>query len=598
MKSKWKKLLSGLVVAGLAIGLVPPVAAKAESNSWSGEAEVYIGFGGDKEEENDWGYQYNDPNNAGNAGDIVATNSTIKVGDTVTVSLEFPTEVTNTWWMAPVVVAENIGEFDAEVSLKIDGEDVAIDSSAGDAWWYEATGDNDDKHAIRLAGGFNEWGTQYIEEPSGFKKVEYTITLNRATTVEEKSYESEDYTGDVEVFVGFGGDKDEENDWGFQNNSPENEGNAGDIVATNATMKVGETATVSLEFPSEVVNTWWVAPVIVVNDVINLDADVSLKIDDQDVDIDLSAGDAWWYEATGDYDETQAIRLPGGFNEWGAQYISEPTGFKKIEYTITLNKVEVGVASNGDASLIAENPEAAAGEVDKNGTYNAYIGIQTPKFSFRNSWFDAYGKDDADNPGFFDRVTGWTADGEAVELPGTISDAVIEGNGTYEVSITGMEFPEDEFKDQEYMNLIFVDTDIPNTGDITISDMQLSVNGSSVSINPVISPDSTDYLVMLIQNIWNEDVATIGYYPVPVTDIKITFTVSGFDYDNTNAAVTEEETTAAAADATEAAADSEVKSEEKGGLGTGAIVGIVVGILAVCGIGAGVVVSKKKKGNE
>ncbi|MCR5214251.1 MAG: hypothetical protein K6E10_07525 [Eubacterium sp.] len=596
MKKVWKKLLSMAVVSALALGLVPPTIARAEAEDWTGEAEVYIGFGGDKAEENDWGFQYNSPENEGNSGDIVATTATAKVGDTVTVSLEFPSEVVNTWWVAPVIVASGIGEMDATVTCKIDDQDVTINSEAGDLWWYEATGDYDETQSVRLAGGWNEWGTQYIDEPSGFKKIEYTITINGAKAAAANAGPASDFEGEADLYIGFGGDKAEENDWGFQYNSPENEGNTADITATNGKLKVGDTATVTLEFASEVVNTWWVAPVLVAEGVSELDATVTCKIDDQEVEIDPSAGDAWWYEATGDYDETQAVRLAGGWNEWGTQYMAEPSGFKKIEYTVTLNSMKVGAATATDADAEATDEPAAApaGEVDKNGTYNAYIGIQTPKFSFRNAWYDAYGKDDAENPGFFDRITGWDANNEAVELPGTITDTVIAGNGTYEVSITGMEFPEDEFKDQEYMNLIFLDTDIPNTGDITISDMSLSVNGSSVSITPVISPDSPDYLVMLIQNIWNEEVATIGYYPVPVTDMKITFTVSGFDYDN-ETAVTEAATEAEGATEAEAATEAEVTEAAEGGLGTGAIVGIVAAILAVAGIGAGVVVSKKKK---
>ena len=591
MKKTWKKLIAGLTVAALSFGFAAPMGVKAAGEDFDGEATVYIGFGGDKEEENDWGFQYNDPENAGNTADIVATNATIKVGDTVTVSLEFPSEVVNTWWMAPVMVAEGLGEVDATVSLKIDGEDVAIDTEAGDAWWYEETGVFTKTQAIRLAGGFNEWGAQYIAEPSGFKTVEYTITLNSAKKAAEVSGETLPYEGTFMAYVGFGGDIAEENDWGFQFNNPEDGGSEGGVTGVKADLAVGETATISLTFPSEVFNTWWMAPVLVAENIVDLDADVSLKIDGQDVEIDKEAGDAWWYEATGIYSDTEAIRLAGGFNEWAAQYIAEPSGFTEVEYTITINSAsyaEVAEATELDAQL---------GTVDKNGTYHAYIGIQTPKYSFRNAWYDAYGMNDTDNPGFFDRITGWTDEGDAVELPGTITDATIEGNGTYTVSVTGLEFPDGEFADQDYMNLIFVDTDIPNTGDITISDMKLNVNGSSVSITPVISPDSEEWLVMLIQNIWNEDVATIGYYPTPVTDISITFNVSGFDYDNEAATEAADELISPAPEettgdevATEAAA-----TDEKGGLGTGAIVGIIAGCAVVAGGGAAVVASKKKK---
>jgi hypothetical protein len=98
-----------------------------------------------------------------------------------------------------------------------------------------------------------------------------------------------------------------------------------------------------------------------------------------------------------------------------------------------------------------------------------------------------------------------------------------------------MNFDASEFADQDYMNLIFLSTDIPNSGEITISDIVLNVDGQTPSISPILSPDSVDYVNMLIQNIWNDDVKTIGYYSVPPTDMSITFTVSGFNYDNPNA---------------------------------------------------------------
>ncbi len=591
MKKHMKRALAWLGAAMMSVGLIsaPAITSRA-ADAYDGEFEVYVGFGGDKAEENDWGMQYNSPENKDNNPDIKATNATAKVGDTVTVSLEFPDAVPNVWWMAPVLVGEGVGDIDATVSLKIDDADVAIDESKGDKWWYEATGDYDDKTSLRLYGGFNEWAAQYIAEPSGFKKVEYTITINSAEKAEEVAMGGA-FEGEADLYIGFGGDKAEENDWGMQYNSPENKDNNPDIKATNEKIKVGETKTVTLEFPDAVPNVWWMAPVLVAENIGELEAEVTLKIDDTEVAIDASKGDAWWYEATGDYDETHAIRLYGGFNEWGTQYIEEPSGFKKVEYTVTLKSANV---KGEDASLIAPAPAA---EVDKdNPDYNAYILIQSPKFSFRNAWYDAqYGLGYTDDTGmdYFNQITGWDASNNAVVIPGTIQDTKIDGNGTYTVSISGLQFADDDFKDQDHFNLIAVDTDIPNTGDITISDMELEINGSGVDIDPVISPDSPDYLTMLIQNIWNDDVKEIGYTPLPVTDIKITFTVSGFNKDSEQA-VTEAPTEAATTEAatTEAA---ETKKDEKKGLSAGAIAGICGGAAALIAIICGVVIGTKKK---
>lgn len=530
MKKLWKKVISSamammLSFAGLSMLPAMSVVSNAEETTYEDEITVYVGFGGDVEAENDWGYQYNDPDNAGNAGDIVATNSTIKVGDTVTIALEFPSAVVNTWWMAPVLALPedvSVSSVDAEVSLKIDGEDVAIDTSAGDAWWAEGTGDF--AGAIRLAGGFNEWGTQYIAEPAGFTKVEYTIKLNDIKTSSGELSASA-YEGTSTIYLGFGGDVEAENDWGFQYNDPANAGNAGDIKATNAEgVKVGDTVTVSLEFPTPVVNTWWMAPVLVLDDaeatVVNVDAAVSVKIDDADVAVDAAAGDAWWAEGTGDF--ANAIRLAGGFNEWGAQYIAEPSGFSKIEYTITINDIQVGTP--------AEEPVTTE-SVDLDGVYHAYIGLQSPKYTFRNAWDDAaYGASVEDGK-YFNQLTGWDASNNAFSVPVKFTDAEIAGNGTYTVSASDIEWPDGDFAEQDYMNLIFFSTDIPNSGEITVSDVVLKVNGSEVSdINPKIEEDSA-HVQCSIQNIWVDEIKTIGYYAVPFSNIDITFTVSGFNYD-------------------------------------------------------------------
>jgi hypothetical protein len=145
------------------------------------------------------------------------------------------------------------------------------------------------------------------------------------------------------------------------------------------------------------------------------------------------------------------------------------------------------------------------------------------------------------------------------------------------------------------MNLIFLSTDIPNTGAITISDIVLTVDGQTPSINPILSPDSVNYVNMLIQNIWNDDVKTIGYYSVPPTEMSITFTVSGFAYDNEAAVAPAEEEV----EADEAAAEADAAVESGTASGGVSPVVVVVIVVVVVAIVAGVVVAaKKKKGNN
>ena len=247
-----------------------------------------------------------------------------------------------------------------------------------------------------------------------------------------------------------------------------------------------------------------------------------------------------------------------------------PEGLECSEMEIAFTVSNCGAA--GAAGAAAE-----IAPVDLNGVYHAYLGLQTPTYSFRNAFDEeSYGRE-AEGGKYFNQITGWDADNNAVTRAGTFEDVEIKGNGIYTVKVTGMDLAGD-FDSQDYFNLIFLSTDIPNTGEITISDIVLSVDGMTPEINPILSPDSVNYINMLIQNIWNDDVKEIGYYNVPPTEMSITFTVSGFAYDNEGEAPAEE------APAVE---------EAKGGISAGAVVGIIIAILAI--VAVVVVVLKKKK---
>lgn len=392
---------------------------------------------------------------------------------------------------------------------------------------------------------------------------------------------------EYQMFLAIGADAKADDDWGYLYYGNGASSNAGDVTATDATAKVGDTVTIGVSFPTEVIYTWFMAPVLVAENVGNVDYTIdSVKIDGEDVTdkIDFSAGKAFWYEGTGDYSETQAVRLAGGYNEWGDKYMAEsPKGFKEITYTITLNAVEEGAAAAAEETV-------TVAPVDLNGTYNAYIGIQTPNWSFRNAYDDAtYGL----GTDFFNQITGWDADNNAITIPGNIHDTVISGNGTYTVSIDGLSFPDGEFSTQEFLNLIFISTDIPNSGEITFSDVKLTIDGKNVDLpnGAILDPDSKEVTKLLLQNIWNNDCKEIGYYAVPMTDISITFTVSGFAYDNEASA----ETTETVAESTPAET---TPAAEETSSNTGLIVGIVVAaVVVIGGVVAGVVVSKKKKAN-
>ncbi len=760
MKKKMKRLFAFLLASMMMFSTLS-LTASADEEGYL----MYLGYGGNS----DWGFQHNAPDAADNAGDIVATTATVKPGDTVTIGLEFPSAPDCTWWMAPVLVAENVSNVDYTInSIMIDGTDVLadVDLAAGDAWWYEGTGTYSSEQSIRLAGGYNEWGTKYMAAgPAGFTKIEYNITVNaidvKAPTVAAAVPAGADE--EFPMFVAFGADKDAAGDWGYGYAG----GDAGDIEAVTANAKVGDTVTIGLKLPSATVYTWWLAPTMLAEGVTSVGYTIdSITIDGNDVlgNVDLAAGDAWWYEGTGDYTNEQAIRLAGGYNEWGTKYMAEAPVFTEIMYTITLTEVMYGggagpvestesypafiaigadkeagdwaysyageetpvagiTATTGtlksgetttlalnfetpvvytwytapcfvvpdsaaiDASstfdvkvfldgtevtpdfaagdafwaegtgsyateqcirigggynewgtkYIAESPagfseikfeitptimvsaaaeEAPQNEFDPNGTYHAYIGVQTPTWIFRNSWDDAnYGKDS----GCFDQIGIINTETNTWEaLGGTFKDVEITGNGTYTVAVEGYDFS-GTYADAPILgadglfNLLFVSTDLPVNDEVVISNVVLKMDGKEIITQdaPFLDGDSKEVQKFLFANIWNKEISALPYYAAPKSSISVSFDVSGFANDavvaEPEATPAPEATEAPAPEATEApaadptaapaadptAAPAATTPAEKSS-NTGLIIGIVAAV-AVVAVGAGVVVAKKKK---
>ena len=164
------------------------------------------------------------------------------------------------------------------------------------------------------------------------------------------------------------------------------------------------------------------------------------------------------------------------------------------------------------------------------GKYNAYIGIQTEKYTFRNEWNEAnYGRDSEANPGFFDRLTGWDADNNAVDYGGTFVDAVIDHNGEYTVSLTtgDMGFAADDTK----IRMLFVSTEIPGRaiadGIIEISNVKVKFGDGRSQEYTSVGGETYARITLLDEyNLSDEPVA----YTMPIapnTTITVTFTVSG-----------------------------------------------------------------------
>ncbi len=290
-----------------------------------------------------------------------------------------------------------------------------------------------------------------------------------------------------------------------------------------------------------------------------------------------------------------------------------PSDSIELQFTVSgfnYDKAEDG----GDAAA-----PAGDGSFDSSGEYEAFIGVQSASYTFRNAYDDGtygYGITADDGTVWFDQLTGW--DGPtALNKGGKFTDTVIKGNGTYSVSVTDFDFGEDET-----FNLLFVSTNIPLNDQVKISDVKVILDGQSKYTfdEAFMDPDATTYMKWLAINIWNDELGGqdgMFGYTMPADSIELQFTVSGFDYDNPDAAApegtaaAEEETTAAEEETEQSAEDTaaetqEAASEETAAAeaaqaeapassGSSAAVVVVVIIIVVVIAAAAVIVIKKKK---
>lgn len=579
MKKMLKKMFVSLL-AGVMLFSTLSFTAAAETGEAAGEWLMFLAYGGDSEGES-WDMCW--ANESDNASGIEATTAMAKEGDTVTIGLTMPREVANTWFMAPVLVAEGVGNVDYTIDkITLDGKDVTdtVDLSAGKSWWAEGTGNYLESEAVRLAGGYNEWADKYFaESPVGFTTIEYTITLN-SITFGGAAGASELSTESYPAFIAFGGDISGENAWDAQYYGQGNAGNSEGATAVEGVLKNGETTTLSVTFPEEVIGTWFVAPCFVAEDASMISPEstfeVKMFLDGEEVAVDMSAGKSVWVEGTGDYTEETCLRIGGGYNEWADQYVEKPAGFKELTFEITPT-----------IYVTTGQEEAPVFEFDANGTYHAYLGVQTPTWIFRNSFDDAtYGLDS----GFFNELG--LVDGEWIAQGGSFTDAEIAGNGTYSVSMSGYDFT-DQLGDDGLFNLLFLSTDLPMNDEVVISDITIKMDGKAIAEydSAFLDAESKEYQKVLFANIWNNEIEAMPYYAPPTDSIEIVFTVSGFAYDNEAPA---EEVPAETTPAETTPAETTPAETTSGGVNTTLIIVIVV-IVVVIAVAAGVMVAKKKK---
>lgn len=277
---------------------------------------------------------------------------------------------------------------------------------------------------------------------------------------------------------------------------------------------------------------------------------------------------------------------------------------KKINLAGLLSLAAATALSLSSMATISAAADAAPAEFNPDGEYNAYLGIQSENWIFRNAYDDAtygFGKDMFN--GLYHTDNG--------VIPGTFTDTKITGNGTYTVTLTDFDFGTDE-----KLNLLFVSTDIPLNDAIKITDVKVKMDGSTKHTfdEAFADPDAKQYVKFIAINKWNSDLGGedgLFGYTMPTSEISMEFTISGFNYDNPNAVAetTPEETEAPAT--TEAATEpvEETKAAETTAAATTAAaetpadsssdgfnpLPIIIGVAAVAVIAVVIFVVVKKK---
>lgn len=274
-------------------------------------------------------------------------------------------------------------------------------------------------------------------------------------------------------------------------------------------------------------------------------------------------------------------------------------------------------------STAAEETKAEGGDAAKfdpsSDEYVAQMYIQVGgSWVFRNTYSDKdYGT--ITDYQYKNQLSDVQDSANPVAHDGTFTDVVLKGNGTYTVTLENPDFTNGSGTAGELFNLIGVSTSIPASAEETvkITDMTIQVNDSAMLKytypEATYDPDGikAGYLNVLGVNIWNSEVCTDANavfgeksnWPGEVTKVSVTFTISGFDHD-AQAAGNDETTAAAGEDGTKDGAtkadnnnNGDKAGDSKGGLPTGAIIGIVAGAVLIVIIIVVVATSKKKKSN-
>ena len=211
--------------------------------------------------------------------------------------------------------------------------------------------------------------------------------------------------------------------------------------------------------------------------------------------------------------------------EGASPIIVDPAAFTAVEsIEVTFNVIYGKPIAKDAAAPLTEEEAAELQAAD----YNAYIGVQSENYIFRNAWNDNYGRDDTEHEGYFNRLTGWDADNNAVDYGGTFEDAQLTAEGEYSVSLTTGEMG---FGTDGFFRLLFVSTDLPSKlvadGYVTIDNVRTKIGDAATQTYTDIDT-SGEFVRIVVIDEYNRSEDPFGYtVPGPDTSIVITFDVTG-----------------------------------------------------------------------
>lgn len=246
--------------------------------------------------------------------------------------------------------------------------------------------------------------------------------------------------------------------------------------------------------------------------------------------------------------------------------------------------------------------------------YHAYFGFQqTGSWTYRDAWYNPASGLDGTSLSTGDYNNLFTDGGNAVVDGVTITDAIIKGNGTYSVSMTGLNgaIPADDGADIK-TSLVYVSTDIPSSaiGTLSFTDVKLIVDGNEIALpspEPYVNADAQElglYQFDLV-NTYHPEAYTSPSILAMNDSVEIQFTVSGFNADDPDAVVaepteepaeepTEEPATSdtATSDTDNTGSSTDNNKEDSGSSTTTAVIVVVVIVVIA---GAAFFLMKKKK---